>query len=97
MRSDLVGGDCGASALVLRALGLVNRSLGRAFELEYDPAELPVFAHWVNRRAGDYVVGLEPSTNHVEGEAAARQAGTLTWLDHGEKRAYHCSFRFLRV
>lgn len=76
---------------------LINRQLGLGFELEHDPTEFPNFFEWVNLRAGDYVVGLEPSTHHIEGEGAARQAGTLTWLEHGDERWYHTTFRFLRV
>jgi len=76
---------------------LSNPRLLRAFEIEFDPAELPVLIEWVNLRAGDYVVGLEPSTHHVEGEAAARADGTMIWLGHGESRSYHSTFRFLRL
>jgi hypothetical protein len=85
----------GADGLVRARLS--NPHIGRAFELEYNPSEFPVFLEWVNLRAGDYVVGLEPSTHHVEGEGPAREDGTMIWLQHAEERAYHSVFRFLRA
>jgi Domain of unknown function (DUF4432) len=76
---------------------LHNKRIGRAFELEYSPEEFPVFFEWCNLRAGDYAVGLEPSTHSVTGEAAARSQGTMIWLEHGDERHYHTTFRFLRT
>ena len=76
---------------------LVNRHIERAFELEYSPAEFPHFFEWCNLRAGDYALGLEPSTHAVGGELAARDDGTMTWLEHNEERSYHSVFRFLRL
>jgi hypothetical protein len=76
---------------------LSNAKIGRAFELEYDPSEFPAFIEWVNLRAGEYVVGLEPSTHSPQGEAAARADGTMIWLDHAEERTYHSTLRFLRL
>jgi hypothetical protein len=76
---------------------IANDKIGRAFELEYDPREFPAFIQWVNLRAGEYVVGLEPSTHHVQGEEAARADGTMIWLGHAEQRTYHTRFNFLRL
>ncbi len=73
-----------------------NARLGRAFELDYDPAAFPAFFEWLNLRDGNYAVGLEPSTHHVAGDAAARADRSMTWLRHGEERHYQTVFRFLR-
>jgi hypothetical protein len=75
---------------------LTNDKVHRAFELEYDPREFPAFINWVNLRAGEYVVGIEPSTHDIRGEAAARAEGTMIWLGHGDERTYHSNLRFLR-
>ncbi len=75
---------------------LVNDRLGRAFELDYDPAAFPAFFEWLNLREGAYAVGLEPSTHHVAGDAAARAGGSMIWLAHGEERHYETVFRFAR-
>jgi hypothetical protein len=45
---------------------------------------------------GSYAVGLEPSTHHVTGDAAARADGSMIWLTHGAARRYETVFRFLR-
>ncbi len=76
---------------------LVNDRLGRGFELDYDPAAFPAFFEWLNLREGAYAVGLEPSTHHVAGDAAARADGSMTWLEHGEERRYATVLRFTRA
>ena len=75
---------------------VVNAARGRAFELDYDPAAFPAFFEWLNLREGSYAVGLEPSTHHVAGDAAAREDGSMIWLAHGEDRTYQTVFRFTR-
>jgi len=75
---------------------LVNDRLRRAFELDYNPAVFPAFFEWLNLREGSYAVGLEPSTHHVAGDAAAREDGSMIWLSHGEERRYETVFRFTR-
>ncbi len=75
---------------------VVNAIRGRAFELDYDPAAFPAFFEWLNLREGSYAVGLEPSTHHVAGDAAAREDGSMIWLAHGEERRYETVFRFTR-
>jgi hypothetical protein len=76
---------------------LVNDKLGRVFELDYDPVAFPAFFEWLNLRPGAYAVGLEPSTHHVAGDAAARADGSMIWLEHGEERRYETVFRFIRA
>lgn len=75
---------------------LVNDALGRFFEVDFDPVAFPAFFQWLNLRQGNYAVGLEPSTHHVEGDAAARADGSMIWLEHDEIRRYHTVFRFGR-
>ncbi|RKN43927.1 aldose 1-epimerase family protein [Streptomyces hoynatensis] len=72
---------------------LVNERLGVYFELEYDTAEFPAFFQWLHLREGAYAVGFEPSTHHVAGELAAREDGSMTFLEPGEERSYHTAFR----
>lgn len=64
-------------------------------EVAWDAAAMPCFFEWQNLRSGQYAVGLEPSTHHVAGDAAAREDGTMTWLEHGESRAYRTTIRVL--
>lgn len=75
---------------------VANDRRGYAFELDYDPVAFPAFFEWLNLRAGNYAVGLEPSTHHVAGDAAAREDGSMIWLEHDEERRYETVFRFIR-
>jgi hypothetical protein len=79
----------------IHRVALVSADGGRGIELSWDAAAMPHFFEWQNLRDGQYAVGLEPSTNHVEGEAAAREDGSLTWLEHGESREYRTTIRVL--
>jgi hypothetical protein len=58
----------------LRAL---NKLLGIGVSLEWSTDTLPHLIEWKSMRSTDYVLGLEPSTNHVIGRKRAREAGTL--------------------
>ncbi|WP_125100690.1 aldose 1-epimerase family protein [Leucobacter chromiireducens] len=64
-------------------------------ELAWDANAMPNFFEWQNLREGQYGVGLEPSTHHVAGEAAARADGSMTWLEHGETRRYRTAITLL--
>ncbi|MCG5218248.1 aldose 1-epimerase family protein [Streptosporangium sp. KLBMP 9127] len=75
------------------AAALVNDRLEFAVSVEWSAAEFPHFFQWLNLRAGDYAVGLEPSTHAVAGDAAAREDGSMIWLEPGESRTYHTTFR----
>jgi hypothetical protein len=72
---------------------LVNPRLGVYFELDYSATEFPAYFQWMHLREGAYALGFEPSTNHVEGAAAAREDGSLIWLEPQESRSYHTTFR----
>lgn len=76
---------------------LVNDRLGMYFELEYDAAQFPSFFQWMHLREGAYAVGFEPSTHHVQGETAAREDGSMTFLEPGEERLYTTTFRVGRT
>lgn len=67
----------------------------RGIEVTWDAQTQPYFFEWQNLRDGQYAVGLEPSSNHVTGEAAARENGELAWLQHGDSREYRLSVRVL--
>lgn len=76
-------------------VALIGSDGSRGVEITWDAATMPNFFEWQNLRDGAYAVGLEPSTNHVLGETAAREDGTLIWLEHGESREYRTTIRIL--
>jgi hypothetical protein len=68
---------------------------GSGIEVTWNAETMPCFFEWQNLREGQYALGLEPSTNHVTGEAAARKDGSLTWLENGDSREYDATIRIL--
>jgi hypothetical protein len=76
-------------------VALVNDRLGIGFEVVTRKDQFPCMYEWQNLQAGQYAVGIEPSTNHVLGHGAARERGELIWLEHGEERRYDSTFRIL--
>jgi hypothetical protein len=76
-------------------VAIVNDRLGIGFEVVSRKDQFPCMLQWQNMQAGLYVLGLEPSTNHVLGHEAARERGELIWLEHGDERRYDVTFRIL--
>ncbi len=73
-------------------VALVNDALGLGFVVETRKAEFPCQFQWQNLQAGQYALGIEPSTNHVFGKPFAKERGELIWLEHGEERSYTTRF-----
>jgi hypothetical protein len=76
-------------------VAVVNDRLGFGLLVETSKAEFPAQYEWQNFQAGQYAIGIEPSTNHVFGKPFAKQRGELIWLEHGEERTYTTSFTAL--
>ncbi len=76
-------------------VALLNDRLGLGFELVTRKDQLPCLYQWQNYQAGEYALGIEPSTHHVLGDLAARERGEMIWLEHGEERRYDATFRVL--
>ena len=55
----------------------VNPAIKTGVSLEWTTDTLPHLIEWKSMRSTDYVLGLEPSTNHVIGRKRAREAGSL--------------------
>lgn len=85
----VVGPDGLHRVALLRADGTLG------VEVSWEPAGMPSFFEWQNLRSGQYAVGLEPSTHHVGGDGAARDDGSMTFLEHGESREYRTTIRVL--
>ena len=76
-------------------VAVVNDRLGLGFEVVTRTDQLPCAYQWQNFQAGQYALGIEPSTHHVLGNLAARERGEMIWLEHGESRSYDAVFRVL--
>lgn len=87
--------EMGADAKGQVPVAVVNDRLGLGFEVVTRKDQLPCAYQWQNFQAGQYALGIEPSTHHVLGDLAARERGEMIWLEHGEARAYDAVFRVL--
>jgi hypothetical protein len=76
-------------------VALVNDALGLGFLVETRKDQFPCQYEWQNLQAGQYALGIEPSTNHVLGKQFARQRNELIWLAHGEARHYDTTLSVL--
>jgi hypothetical protein len=83
---DVVAGPDGMApaALVNPALG----AGGFGVRLDFDRTALPCLTQWQCLQSGLYVLGIEPTTNHVPGRKFAQERGELITLRHGEMREY---------
>ncbi|MCQ2437638.1 MAG: DUF4432 family protein, partial [Clostridia bacterium] len=61
-----------------------NEKLGLALVIRYDANVFKQLVEWKCMRAGDYALGLEPTTCGVMGRAWAREHGVLTTLEGGQ-------------
>lgn len=77
-----------ASALLINPAINPGWGSGLGVRLDYDRAALPCLIEWQCLQSGLYVLGIEPSTNHVLGRGFAEQRGELIELQHGEGRTY---------
>ena len=68
---------------------LHNEKLGLAAMVRYDKAVFPLLCEWKCMRAGEYALGLEPTTSSVVNRAESREKGLLTYLEPGESREFN--------
>lgn len=70
---------------------LHNEKLGCAAIIRFDAKVFPLMCEWKCMRAGEYSLGLEPTTSGVVNRSEARALGNLTYLEAGESREYNVS------
>lgn len=76
-------------------VALVNDRLGLGLMVTTRKDQFPCQYEWQNLQAGQYALGIEPSTHHVLGNGAARERGEMIWLQHAESRRYDTEFTVL--
>ncbi len=76
-------------------VALVNDHLEIGLEVVTRKEQFPCMYEWQNLQSGQYAFGIEPSTNHVTGNLAARERGEMIWLNNAEERRYDTVFRLL--
>jgi hypothetical protein len=78
-----------------QVVALVNDRIGLGLEVVTRKEQFPCMFEWQNLQAGQYALGIEPSTHHVLGNLAARERGEMIWLQHGDEKRYDTVFRVL--
>ena len=73
---------------------LENRALNIGVRMCWNTDVLPLMMQWRSMRCGDYVMGIEPSTNYVYGRKRARQEGALTSIPPYSSVETELRFRF---
>lgn len=76
-------------------VALVNDAIGFGLLVETRKDQFPCQYEWQNLQAGQYALGIEPSTHHVLGKQFARQRDEMIWLEHGDERHYDTVFKVL--
>ncbi|MEM7023714.1 MAG: DUF4432 family protein, partial [Pseudomonadota bacterium] len=90
---DVVAGADGMASAML-----INPSIGEgglAVRLDYDQGAMPCLIEWQCLQSGLYVLGIEPSTNHLLGRTFAEERGELIELQQGEARHYRTQLSVL--
>lgn len=75
--------------------GLYNPSLELAVTLQTKKSQLPALTNWQHWGKREYVLGLEPGTNHPIGQGKAKNEGSLRMLGPGESSAYEIELSIL--
>ena len=75
--------------------GLHNANLGIAVAIEANKSQLPNLINWQHWGKGEYVTAIEPSTNPPIGQSAAREQGTLLFLEPEEVKTYELKINVL--
>lgn len=76
-------------------VAVVNDRIGFGVEVETRKEQLPCVYQWQHFQSGNYAMGIEPSTNHVLGNMAARDRAEMIWLGHDDRRSYDLKLRVL--
>lgn len=67
---------------------LVHKDGNLAVVVHYDQTQCPLLTEWKCMMAGDYALGLEPTTAGVMGNAAAEKSGMMRFIAPGEEYRY---------
>lgn len=80
--------DIAANGDGMCAAGLLNRKLDLGVVIRFPKKQLPWLNNWLHFGKGEYVVGVEPATNPVIGQAKAREQNQLIMIAPGQTLSY---------
>lgn len=74
-----------------------NESIGKGLELSFDTSVFPEFTEWKMMGEYDYVLGIEPCTNKLDGRNAIGEKKQLQYLAPGQSKKYAAWLRLFRT
>lgn len=72
-----------------------NSELGIAVVIQYRASQCPILCEWKSMQAGDYALGLEPTTNGTAGRIYAEEQKSLQKLKSQQHRRFDFEILFL--
>lgn len=88
--------DLAADAAGNSFAAIVDDAAGYGIRLDFDRKVQPHFMEWMSMKAGDYVIGLEPSNSSVYGRKYHEAEGSMHTIAPYGKEIYHLSFTILK-
>ena len=76
---------------------LANPSIGKKLTVSFDPSQFPYMTEWKMMGEREYVLGMEPCTNTLEGRTEVGKKGNLKTLKPGERACYSVRFDLERI
>lgn len=70
-------------------LSLFNESINKGLQISFPTKDFPLITQWKMMGERDYVLGLEPCTNTLEGRSGIREKGELEMLAPGASKTFH--------
>lgn len=83
--------DTTATALI------ANKTIKKALKISFDTNNFPQLTEWKMMGEHDYVLGIEPCTNTLEGRHTIRQKNELQTLKPGESRKFSVTINLMRT
>lgn len=74
-----------------------NENICKGLELSFDTKDFPVFTEWKMMGENDYVLGIEPCTNTLEGRNGIHAKNELNYLNPGKTREFSAQFCLFRT
>lgn len=73
---------------------IYNKRIGKGLYITFDTENLTSFVQWKMMGIKEYVLGLEPCTNVLDGRKTIRERGELKFLKPGEEYIYVINIDF---
>jgi galactose mutarotase-like enzyme len=74
-----------------------NKTIQKGLELSFDTSIFPEFVQWKMMGEHDYVLGIEPCTNTLDGRNAIREKQQLITLKPGESKKFGAQIKLFRT